>query len=197
VLSTGAGSVNWSGRLETPQFPVRLQTGACTCGAQGLGLDQTCQVLVGSFTSTRHVQVHGTCRTEKLRVQTKLRFTTIVTGIVALGTLDGVPFRRDTNEQGIPPIQLAKRNHRRMPCTLHRLGNMQSNAVARRTQFSSCDECRRSRVGCDALSRSNETGDSSASCTRCLNRNQQCTFKACRQSRMKPRRQSWLTSISG
>ncbi|KID74303.1 uncharacterized protein G6M90_00g082710 [Metarhizium brunneum] len=84
---------------------------------------------------------------------------------------------------------------------------MQANVVARRTQFSSCDECRRSRVGCDALSRSNETGDSAASCTRCLNRNQQCTFKWMKEKgaepkraplgRRKLRRQSEISSCGG
>ncbi|KID94489.1 3-hydroxyacyl-CoA dehydrogenase, NAD binding protein, partial [Metarhizium majus ARSEF 297] len=84
---------------------------------------------------------------------------------------------------------------------------MQTNVVARRTQFSSCDECRRSRVGCDALSRSNETGDSAASCTRCLNRNQQCTFKWMKEKgaepkraplgRRKLRRQSEISSCGG
>lgn len=51
--------------------------------------------------------------------------------------------------------------------------------VARRTQFSSCDECRRSRVACDAHSRRTTVDDLSAPCTRCLNRNRSCTFNVC------------------
>ncbi|KAH7176721.1 hypothetical protein EDB81DRAFT_864231 [Dactylonectria macrodidyma] len=54
---------------------------------------------------------------------------------------------------------------------------MPERLVARRTQFSSCDACRRSRVACDAHSRRNTIGDPSAPCTRCLNRNRSCTFK--------------------
>ncbi|SPJ70531.1 uncharacterized protein FTOL_00259 [Fusarium torulosum] len=46
---------------------------------------------------------------------------------------------------------------------------------SRRTQFSSCDECRRSRVACDAQN-TNTDGDTSSPCTRCRNRNQACTF---------------------
>ncbi|KAF7551446.1 hypothetical protein G7Z17_g5011 [Cylindrodendrum hubeiense] len=53
---------------------------------------------------------------------------------------------------------------------------MPERLVARRTQFSSCDECRRSRVACDARSRRNAVDDLSAPCTRCLNRNRSCTF---------------------
>lgn len=54
---------------------------------------------------------------------------------------------------------------------------MPDGLVTRRTQFSSCDECRRSRVACDAQSRRNDVGDESAPCTRCLNRHRPCTFK--------------------
>lgn len=52
--------------------------------------------------------------------------------------------------------------------------------VIRRTQFSSCDECRRSRVACDATARAKNRPDvdpASVSCTRCLNRRTPCTFK--------------------
>lgn len=56
---------------------------------------------------------------------------------------------------------------------------MSESLVARRTQFSSCDECRRSRVACDAHSRRNTVGDPSTPCTRCLNRNRSCTFNVC------------------
>lgn len=56
---------------------------------------------------------------------------------------------------------------------------MQGELVTRRTQFSSCDECRRSRVACDASSRSKaaEDGEDDVSCSRCLNRRKPCTFK--------------------
>ncbi|KAJ3459941.1 hypothetical protein MRS44_016014 [Fusarium solani] len=53
---------------------------------------------------------------------------------------------------------------------------MRDNLVTRRTQFSSCDECRRSRVACDAQSR-NAAGEAAGSCTRCRNRRRSCTFK--------------------
>ncbi|KAI5463964.1 hypothetical protein BGZ63DRAFT_461128 [Mariannaea sp. PMI_226] len=54
---------------------------------------------------------------------------------------------------------------------------MRDGLVSRRTQFSSCDECRRSRVACDAQSRRSMGGESPAPCTRCLNRHRSCTFK--------------------
>ncbi|OJD12966.1 hypothetical protein AJ78_06514 [Emergomyces pasteurianus Ep9510] len=54
---------------------------------------------------------------------------------------------------------------------------MQGGLVARRTQFSSCDRCRRLRVRCDALNGANAGGNLSASCTRCLKRHQNCTFE--------------------
>ncbi|KAM5376797.1 hypothetical protein ACJZ2D_005420 [Fusarium nematophilum] len=53
---------------------------------------------------------------------------------------------------------------------------MRGTLVTRRTQFSSCDECRRSRVACDAQSRS-AVGEAPGSCTRCRNRHRSCTFK--------------------
>ncbi|KAK7215872.1 hypothetical protein V2G26_003875 [Clonostachys chloroleuca] len=54
---------------------------------------------------------------------------------------------------------------------------MPDRLVTRRTQFSSCDDCRRSRVACDAQSRRNVVAELSGPCTRCLNRNRACTFK--------------------
>ncbi|KAL7940411.1 hypothetical protein V8C42DRAFT_337574 [Trichoderma barbatum] len=54
---------------------------------------------------------------------------------------------------------------------------MRDRIITRRTQFSSCDECRRSRVACDAQSRRSVASIPSAPCTRCLNRNRACTFK--------------------
>jgi hypothetical protein len=58
---------------------------------------------------------------------------------------------------------------------------VQEVAVARRTQFSSCDECRKSRVACDASARGiagneEDDKDDSVSCSRCLTRGRQCTF---------------------
>lgn len=63
---------------------------------------------------------------------------------------------------------------------------MQNRIVTRRTQFSSCDECRRSRVACDSQNRRSVTGKASARCTRCRNRDRACTFKV--RSRLKPLR---------
>ncbi|KAF5011991.1 hypothetical protein FDECE_1931 [Fusarium decemcellulare] len=54
---------------------------------------------------------------------------------------------------------------------------MPGNLVTRRTQFSSCDECRRSRVACDANSRNVRAVGAPAPCTRCRNRYRSCTFK--------------------
>ncbi|CEI65847.1 unnamed protein product [Fusarium venenatum] len=55
---------------------------------------------------------------------------------------------------------------------------MPTRLVTSRTQFSSCDECRRSRVACDAQRNpDNPPGDPSSPCTRCRNRNQTCTFQ--------------------
>ncbi|KAH8688706.1 hypothetical protein BGW36DRAFT_392055 [Talaromyces proteolyticus] len=56
---------------------------------------------------------------------------------------------------------------------------MHENLVPRRTQFSSCDACRRSRVACDAM-KGRSALTSAAwmnACTRCLNRGRQCTFE--------------------
>lgn len=52
--------------------------------------------------------------------------------------------------------------------------DMPAGLVTRRTQFSSCDECRRSRVACDA-----QSSEGTSSCTRCRNRHHACTFKVC------------------
>ena len=59
---------------------------------------------------------------------------------------------------------------------------MQPHLVPRRTQFSSCDACRRSRVACDAMrirGSSTSIGGQGA-CSRCANRGKQCTFDVCR-----------------
>ncbi|OAP63781.1 hypothetical protein AYL99_03008 [Fonsecaea erecta] len=55
----------------------------------------------------------------------------------------------------------------------------QGEMVPRRIQFSSCDECRRARVACDAgrARRNREDQQELLSCTRCLNRQLQCTFE--------------------
>ncbi|KIW83311.1 hypothetical protein Z517_02556 [Fonsecaea pedrosoi CBS 271.37] len=55
----------------------------------------------------------------------------------------------------------------------------QGEMVPRRVQFSSCDECRRARVGCDAgrARRNREDQQELVSCTRCLNRQLKCTFE--------------------
>ncbi|KAI1049001.1 hypothetical protein LB506_004891 [Fusarium annulatum] len=53
---------------------------------------------------------------------------------------------------------------------------MPAGLVTRRTQFSSCDECRRSRVACDA-----QSSEGTSSCTRCRNRHHACTFKTRRE----------------
>ncbi|CAH0048398.1 unnamed protein product [Clonostachys solani] len=59
------------------------------------------------------------------------------------------------------------------------VATMQAELVTRRTQFSSCDECRRSRVACDASSRGQpEDSEEPVSCTRCLKRQKPCTFKS-------------------
>ncbi|PON28964.1 hypothetical protein TGAM01_v202072 [Trichoderma gamsii] len=63
---------------------------------------------------------------------------------------------------------------------------MQNRVVTRRTQFSSCDECRRSRVACDSQSRRSAAGKASAPCTRCRNRDRDCTFKWIQDARAGP-----------
>lgn len=49
--------------------------------------------------------------------------------------------------------------------------------VPRRQQYSSCDECRRARVGCDAGRRLDDATHGNKACTRCLNRQKRCTFE--------------------
>ncbi|CAH0019934.1 unnamed protein product [Clonostachys rhizophaga] len=56
--------------------------------------------------------------------------------------------------------------------------------VTRRTQFSSCDEYRRSRVACDSTSRRSEAGDSSVSYTRYQKGHWLCTFKWMQDARV-------------
>lgn len=52
----------------------------------------------------------------------------------------------------------------------------------RRTQFSSCDACRTSRVACDAARAGYVAGnpDWTGSCSRCSRRKRNCTFEVCR-----------------
>jgi len=54
---------------------------------------------------------------------------------------------------------------------------MQGYPVSRRTQCSSCDSCRRSRVACDASKTGLRSGDIGGSCSRCALRQQSCTFE--------------------
>lgn len=55
----------------------------------------------------------------------------------------------------------------------------QGGSAPRRVQFSSCDECRKSRVACDAgrARRNREDPQELLYCTRCTNRKLQCTFE--------------------
>src|ERR1700759_1612164 len=55
----------------------------------------------------------------------------------------------------------------------------EKDLVPRRTQFSSCDECRKARVACDAgkARRNRADSDELQCCTRCLTRQLQCTFE--------------------
>lgn len=80
--------------------------------------------------------------------------------------------RKDVREKNTSPVQ---------PWSFIPWYAMQGELVTRRTQFSSCDECRRSRVACDASTRSKTTSDDNededVSCSRCLNRRKPCTFK--------------------
>uniref|UniRef100_A0A093XSM8 Putative transporter C11D3.18C n=1 Tax=Talaromyces marneffei PM1 TaxID=1077442 RepID=A0A093XSM8_TALMA len=57
--------------------------------------------------------------------------------------------------------------------------SVKGHLVPRRTQFSSCDACRKSRVACDAMKgRSALTSPTwMNSCTRCQNRGRHCTFE--------------------
>lgn len=77
------------------------------------------------------------------------------------------------------PRRLVARRRGASTVNMPARGSSRDVGVARRrTQFSSCDECRRSRVGCDALSQGTRD-DEPGACTRCQNRNKQCTFKVC------------------
>ncbi|KKK12929.1 hypothetical protein ARAM_006912, partial [Aspergillus rambellii] len=82
---------------------------------------------------------------------------------------------------------------------------MQPGFVARRTQFSSCDECRRLRVRCDNPKQGagNGPGDISDSCARCLKRHRKCTFewmndvnRQAPKRRHRPRHQSVSSTAS-
>lgn len=52
-----------------------------------------------------------------------------------------------------------------------------NDLTPRRVQYSSCDQCRKSRVACDA-GRDRRMGDASepTTCSRCLHRGHECTF---------------------
>ncbi|KAI1075481.1 hypothetical protein F5B20DRAFT_573462 [Whalleya microplaca] len=58
---------------------------------------------------------------------------------------------------------------------------MPNNSSQRRTQFSSCDACRRSRVACDASKLGHQIGESrwTGSCSRCSLKKRLCTFEGC------------------
>ncbi|KAI8964567.1 hypothetical protein F5Y11DRAFT_315307 [Daldinia sp. FL1419] len=65
---------------------------------------------------------------------------------------------------------------------------MRNNSFQKRTQFSSCDACRRSRVACDASKRGYQPGkvDWTGSCSRCALRTQLCTFEWINSVKRKP-----------
>lgn len=56
---------------------------------------------------------------------------------------------------------------------------VQGYPTFRRTQFSSCDTCRQSRVACDASKFGYQPGEEgwNGSCSRCALRNRRCTFE--------------------
>ncbi len=56
---------------------------------------------------------------------------------------------------------------------------MRHSSTPRRTQFSSCDACRLSRVACDASKIGHEPGQRrwGGSCSRCFARSRRCTFE--------------------
>lgn len=62
---------------------------------------------------------------------------------------------------------------------LHLQPVMPRSSASRRTQFSSCDACHRSRVACDASKMGHQPGHarSGGSCSRCLLKKRDCTFK--------------------
>ncbi|KAI1477103.1 hypothetical protein K445DRAFT_314360 [Daldinia sp. EC12] len=65
---------------------------------------------------------------------------------------------------------------------------MPSDASQKRTQFSSCDACRRSRVACDASKRGYQPGgvNWTGSCSRCALRRRPCTFQWINAAKRKP-----------
>ncbi|KAI2783799.1 hypothetical protein F4815DRAFT_457990 [Daldinia loculata] len=72
---------------------------------------------------------------------------------------------------------------------------MPSTSSQKRTQFSSCDACRRSRVACDASKRGYQPGkvNWAGSCSRCALRRRPCTFewiKAAKRNPLNPYREA-------
>ena len=65
---------------------------------------------------------------------------------------------------------------------------MSTELVARRTQYSSCDDCRKSRVACDGVR-------DGPSCTRCVNRQRPCTFLWVKNAKPKSRRKTQSRKI--
>lgn len=66
-----------------------------------------------------------------------------------------------------------------LPTRCIRLKSRFTMSTTRRVQFSSCDECRRSRVACDAgrVRRGTEGPQGLESCSRCTSRQRKCTFE--------------------
>ena len=58
---------------------------------------------------------------------------------------------------------------------------MSTELVARRTQYSSCDDCRKSRVACDGTR-------NGSSCSRCVNRQRLCTFQWVKDAKPRAKR---------
>lgn len=54
---------------------------------------------------------------------------------------------------------------------------MHGDLPPRRKQFSSCDACRNSRVGCDAFRKRTKSGQTIETCSRCAYRNKTCSFQ--------------------
>ncbi|KAJ4505601.1 hypothetical protein HRR83_008600 [Exophiala dermatitidis] len=70
----------------------------------------------------------------------------------------------------------------------------------RRTQFSSCDRCRKARLACDAvrIGLQPDKPDESRSCSRCTRRGQKCTFewiKTVKRPTTRPRRNSQAVHV--
>ncbi|KAI0382252.1 hypothetical protein F5Y04DRAFT_51517 [Hypomontagnella monticulosa] len=65
---------------------------------------------------------------------------------------------------------------------------MPPNPLERRTQFSSCDACRRSRIACDASKHGHQPGEArwSGSCSRCALKKRPCTFEWIDNVKRKP-----------